>query len=80
MTKKIDTLLDKLPSNLETLLHNSGMKKGEFEDFFGLSQGILAKYVSGAVVPKTYLLAQISEHFKISLDSLIFGNLKRSIR
>ena|GEM_PF-6919246 len=74
---KIDKHRLNIANNLNTLLFNYKLAKGAFEIKFGMSQGQLTKYLKGETSIKTDLLAEIGSVYNVSLDTLVFGELKK---
>jgi len=74
---KIDKHRLNIANNLNTLLFNHKIAKGAFEVKFGMSQGQLTKYLKGETSIKTDLLAEIGSAYNVSLDTLVFGELKK---
>lgn len=65
------TIQDNIAYNIDKVFRASKLKKGEFEQKFGMSQGLLARYIEGKVMPKVDLLYKISTEYGYTLDEMV---------
>jgi transcriptional regulator with XRE-family HTH domain len=65
------TIQDNIAYNIDRIFRASGLKKGEFEQTFGMSQGLLARYIEGKVMPKVDLLYEIANYYGLTLDEMV---------
>lgn len=72
-----DKIKSRIAKNFNTLLSNHNMKKGVFEETFGLSQGQLTKYLNAKTFARIDLLVEVSNYFKVPLELLVNGEVGR---
>lgn len=66
--------VNKFPEVLKALLKEKNEKQIELSDALGLGYSTVRRWLHDEGAPKFYDLIALSEHFKVSIDYLVYGD------
>lgn len=65
------------PNNINYLRKGKGLSQKELGDFIGKTKAAISSYENGESTPTFENLLKLSEIFSVSLDDLVFKDLKK---
>jgi transcriptional regulator with XRE-family HTH domain len=68
----------KFGKNLETALYNRRLTQTELAEKIGVSKMSVSRYVNGQKLPSVPKLILISKAVRVSMDTLLLGDVKRA--
>ncbi|MDU2265222.1 helix-turn-helix transcriptional regulator [Clostridium celatum] len=66
----------RLAKNIQTLRINKLMSQEKLAEHLDVSSGTIGRWEKGQNLPSLFYLASMTKVFNISLDELVFGNIK----